>query len=429
MRPSPAVRLAICLLALPASPALAGGGGHVFHDPFVIDPRTPLEIGGPVFVPATSEAYVPVVFDGQFDLVIPDFTNLLEPPVRLVDILPPSASAFAIGPAWEILAPNHYVGGSFVDADFDLMWWRCPPPCASVTTHPVNTAQTWVDSQSAAVGPDFLAGGLNYGTGAYQVFYSPDGGVSWSPFRTLAPAGGIYASFDGGERVGFVVDPAATNRNTAINCIFYELLVSGGTATQKRLNCATGTTPAFDLLVATDVPNTARVFDKFIENLCRFRRAPVPAPPIVACAFNSRQSVASWLLSYDLVGGTLGLEPLGGVPAGNQIFGYGLSPFDEFIQILSASGNGAPAHAWTSSDYWNTLLHQGGPAMVPGPVATIDFAPPAASGFRNRMVAAFYQQYLGPPPATGTFVSVREIPRFYDGFESGNTLRWSGVHP
>ena len=214
-----------------------------------IDARTPIEIGRAAWVESDAELYAPVAFAGELELVIVDLANPSQPVPRTVDVWPAAVQSLGSA-AWS--GPSNRLGGAFVDAaTSDLRFWSCAPPCLTVDVVLVDGVRNWADADSDVAGHDFVAGGVDVANGDYLVFDTVDGGASFGVFRQLASAG-ILRTAQGGERARLVVDPQTTDASGAFHCVFHERS-AGGQATEKLLDCAWGSMPAFTAPVASDV--------------------------------------------------------------------------------------------------------------------------------------------------------------------------------
>lgn len=330
---------------------------------------------------------------------------------------------FALGTIGEISSGQ--IGGSYVTSGFDLRFWTCAPPCSSVSTFPIDTAQTWIDSSSAAAGSDFLAGGLLNAAGSYQIFKSANGST-WTPLRVLSPAGGIYRNFDGGERVALAVDAQAANASTALNCVFYE--TSTRTGTEKRLDCANGATPFSNVLVISDVEDPGGQAGPLIEN--RF----LIQDGVVWGAFTRRSDNTLYALR-DVPGQAPIVTPLGPAPSGPEFFGLTLGGHFTFASSQHLSLYGEPALQLDFRlDESSAALADYGPGPAPGLEGPIALAPspPGCLGTDCVGLSALHNTYwfnLVEGTVSGLGLSSRPLALFEDGFETSTTGRWSVTSP
>jgi hypothetical protein len=406
-------------------PGLASAGSDAGWTPTLqLDPRPPLEIGQPL--PGTGTGGIlplPVLFE-----TVPEFQLLevnpagIHPTVTARTIVS-DGSIFAVGPVAE--TQNHTWGGSYID-NFGLRFWRSQPPHSSVQTFPVAPSGTWIDSSSAAVGSSFLVSGVEYNSRNIQFRYTNDGGATWSPLRTIQPAQPLYIDFEGGERVSLWTDPADTAPTTARNCVFYETIT--GATTTKRVNCADGATPVFDVPVAADVPNPGGQFDPFIEN----RFIPLPGGRAFG-AFTRRQDAS--LRAADVHDdGSLEQFATGPAPPSSDIFGIGASPRpgqSVVDMLLPGDFDGDSGRHLVIEVDLGTYTSFVGPGQLPaGTAIAVTRSPddpfPLLYGFFG-----FEQPQQSPAgsvtPALG--FSKYPAPDFADGFESGDTSGWSSTTP
>ncbi len=331
---------------------------------------------------------------------------------------------FALGTVGEI--DSGQIGGSYVTSAFDLRFWTCSPPCNSASTFPIETVQTWIDSSSAAAGVDFVVGGLNNTTGAYHLFSSTNGS-SWTPLRTLSPAGGIYRNFDGGERVALAVDANASQATNALNCVFYEV-PTRGPATEKRIDCANGATPLANVLVSTDIEDPLGQAGPLIEN--RFYMIG----GMVWGVFTRRQDNMLYAVSY-LPGGAPVVIPLGPAPTGNEFFGLTLAgPFTYFPthHVSLHAETGLRLDFLVDDD--PVQVSGSGPGPSPGLEGPIALAP-APPGCLDvactdlYAVNATFWFDLAEGAVSGLGLAKKALPAFEDGFETNDTDRWSSTVP
>ncbi len=392
--------------------------------PALIDARAPLEIGRAAYVETLSELYAPVAFAGKLELVIVDLANPAQPVDRTVDLWPAAISSLG---AAGYVAPDNRLGGAFVDAaSSDLVFWSCAPPCLSVVTTLVDSSRNWSDADSDVAGHDFVAGGVDAATGEYRIFDSTDGGLTFDLLRQLSTAG-VLRSSQGGERARLVVDPQASAASGAFHCVFHER-PAAGQATEKRLDCAWGTTPAFDEPVATDVPNPTGSADRFVESSC----AALPfAAGVVACIFDRRADATVRAVIVDFVGGLARERNLGPMPTGSATPRYSALQVHEFddvldkIELVAGGGAGQPARNWSwapGSALPDSMRSSTLPTSTAGPLAAglgRDCAEPSSC---RRFLAGLYGD-------NGLRLTLKAIPLFDDGFEPASTGRWTAVTP
>jgi len=401
--------LALALIA--AGPAFAGVEPG-WTPPVQLDPRTPLEIGqtirgagGPVYL-AMSVLYQ-LAPELQLELVD---VRAIEPSVATRTIVS-DGDIFALGPTSE--TSNGVLGGSFIDG-FQCTHWRSLPPYGVVDVVPVGPAATWVDSVSAAAGPNFFTACTNFDNGRIHVFSSQTNGAGWTQLRTILPSDPLYINFFGGERIGLLLDPEATDPATTLNCILYETLAGG--ATSKRLNCANGATPISDVEFATDIPNPSMQFDFFIEN----RIVPCPATlgagtftRRVDQSMNELEIAAPANLSWSV---NVGINPTGFFSTGAEC---SFDP-DSVTPRLSFTYN-----VQGESKYFRKFIGVSGYEELLGPPAQVGPMNLARTPEWADKTWAFF----GSQTNVGFEASSSPEPFFADGVNDGTTGAWSNTVP
>lgn len=416
-------QLVVPLFALVANPP-APVRADAWSASLPIDARAPIEIGRAAHVESLSELYAPVAFAGELDLVVVDLTNPAQPVDRTVDIWPSAVQSLG---ATAYAAPENRIGGAFVDAaTSDLRFWSCSPPCVTVDVTLVDGLRDWADADSDAAGHDLAAGAVDVATGEYLVFDSTDGGASFGSLRTLATAGVLRAA-QGGERAKLVVDPQATGASGAFHCVFHEV-VTGGQATEKRLDCAWGSMPSFVAPVATDVASPGGQADRFVENACA---ALSFDPGVVACQFDRRADASVRAVIVDFAGGLARDRNLGAMPPGPATPRYGALAVDEFDDVLNkvelVSGGGPGRTALNST--WapgsappDSMRSSALPTSTAGPLG-VGLGRDCDGPFScRRFLAGLFGD-------GGLRLSIKPMPFFDDGFEPGSASRWSSLAP
>ena len=389
-----------------------------------IDARTPLEVGRAAWVESDAELYAPVAFAGELELVVVDLTDPAQPVPRTVNVWP--AAVQSLGSAG-YSGPSNRLGGAFVDAaTSDLRFWSCSPPCQTVDVALVDGVRNWADADSDVAGHDFVAGGVDVANGDYLAFDTVDGGASFDVFRQIASAG-VLRTAQGGERARLVVDPQSTDASDAFHCVFLERS-AGGQATEKLLDCAWGSMPAFTAPMASDVANPGGQVDRFVENAC----VALPFDPgVVACVFDRRADASVRAVIVDSAGGLARDRVLGAMPPGTATPRYAALQANAFdtvlnkVELVSGGGPSRAASNWTwapGSAPPDSLRGSALPTVSPGPLGvglgrTCD-APLSCRLFLAALVGD-----------AGLRLTVKPMPYFDDGFETGGGSRWSVVQP
>lgn len=409
--------------------------------PQLLDTRLPLELGQPRQDPTDGRIYLPVLFDlasNSLELAVVD--TGFDPPGYSTHPVATGA-IFALGAAPQV---GNRVGFSFIDAAFDGRFGTCLEPCTN-PTHQLVSAGTFIDSASAGSGDDFFVALLdNAANHSILTRYSTNGGATWQTLHTTLPAqpGGVYTNFQGGKRIGIIVDPSATDPNDTRNCLLYEVRPAPGTTTALRLNCRVGTSGsgpgAFNVVVDNDVPNAAGQFDKFIETNCLIVQGG--GGDDVLCVYSHRQTQQTRLVRVDPTGAVVvGPTPIGATPPGTDLFGLTVtaSGGDDVIRVLRLDSDG--------DGLADVTVHpSAGTFPSPGPPG--DFLPVTSTEednlFNDPITAALWGFFGGAfvvgsfdgggdplGSTTGLFFSRKQIPLFADGFDTGNRLRWSLSFP
>ena len=339
---------------------------------------------------------------------------------------------FALGTIAETTSGR--IGGSYVTSTFDLRFWTCLPPCSTVSTFAIDTAATWIDSNSAAAGGDFVVGGLDNTTGFVHLYTSPDGAV-WTPLRTLNPAGGFYRNFDGGERIALAVDSTPALRweksgevveAVAMNCVFAEV---AGTFpnVEKRVDCANGPVPIPYAVVQTDVQDPAGQAGSDIENRIFMEDG------ILFGVVTRRQDGKVYTVRH-YPGGAVEVVQVGNSPTGPEFFGFTMSgqySLTNSRSVMLQSGLGVSLELISDDDPFQPFGSGPGPAGPEGPVALLP-APPGCTGpecidLFAPMPTTFFDATAGTTVGVG--LAKRPIASFEDGFDTADLGRWSASAP
>lgn len=340
---------------------------------------------------------------------------------------------FALGTIAETTSGR--IGGSYVTSAFDLRFWTCVAPCATVQTFAIDSVSVWIDSNSAASGDLFVVVGLDNATGFAQLFSSPDGSV-WTPLRTVAPAGGFYRNFDGGERLGLAVEPVAALAGApsgvvpdaiGMNCVFGEKLLAFPNV-EKGVHCANGPVPIPYAAVLADVQDAGGQASPEIENRVFMDNG------VLIGVFTRRQDGKVYLLRHP-PGGVPTITPVGNSPAGPEFFGISLSGrlgFTRSHATMLHSEVGVRLEVLTDDSNLALAGIGEGPTDTPeGPVALLP-APPGCQpeNCEELIIAGTHFYFFAVEGFTvGVGLSRRPISHFEDSFEPGNASRWSAVVP
>ncbi|MGE0641796.1 MAG: hypothetical protein AB7G12_16160 [Thermoanaerobaculia bacterium] len=392
----------------------------------LLDARPPLEIPASERIPPYDIYYQPVLFDetnNSLDMVRIDVT--VEPPTASPIVIA-SGSNFALGSAREI---NDTIAFSFVDPAFDLRLGGCTDPCTSTFNRLVN-AGTWIDSSSSASANDFFVAGLdNLANHGVSIFASSDDGATWSPFSNFTPAapGGVYDNFHGGKRIALAVDRTSTNRATTRNCLVYETRPTSG-STNLRMNCRVGSTPRFDVLLDTDVPNPSNTFDRTIELRCDMNVNTDGTVELSSrCVYTKRQTNRIRAVRVGDTGSVQGPVDLPAVPSGSTFYNPAIFEIPQRGGVMAitpgADGVGASASEW---NYNAGITYVNGPGVDTGPLAA-DIVQRGPGLQRPEFWTM--GRYIANPRFEGVGgglgLVIAPYPIFFDGFETANVLRWS----
>lgn len=340
---------------------------------------------------------------------------------------------FALGTIAETTAGR--IGGSYVTSSFDLRFWTCLAPCSSVQTFAIDTAATWIDSNSAASGGLFVVAGLDNATGFVHLYTSPDGAI-WTPLRSITPAGGFYRNFDGGERLGLGVDPVAALAAQAtpdapeavgMNCVFAEALLAFPIV-EKRVECANGLVPIPYTPIVNDVQDPGGLPSPEIEN-----RVFLEAGAVVG-VFTRRQDGKVYQFRFP-PGGVPTLVQIGNAPTGPEFFGLSISGRYSYSRSRVSEVH---AELGVRIDFIAddaTLAPAGsgpGPLGPEGPIVLLPSPPGCLEIDCDQLHAVLPTEFFFDQPE-GTTVGVglakRRIAAFEDGFAAGGTTRWSVTTP
>ncbi len=413
----------VLAVVLSLSAAAADAGSASWGPVTVLDPRRPLEYGRPL--PGAGDPHVvplAVLFETapEFQLARVDVGS--DPPAVSLVTIDEVGTVFAVGPVGETASGT--IGSSYVD-NFDLMFWSCALPCDSVSVFTVDSgAESWFDSSSGVVADTFYLAAVDGIAGTIHVRSSTNGGASWTNVRTFTPAGGLYLNFDGGMRVSLVVSAAPIDGGGDRNCLFYERFSGGGT--EKRLNCADGATPVFDVLVDTDIQSLHDGLFWAIEAFLGGGPFPFPltmpdgtlgeqaTPYLGLYARRTDQSVH--FVRVDTNGSVLVNDFLSFVPVQNEFFSYGLAETDanRVDVVYPASNDLEGFHQILTLDPY-AQDPELGPVMDQDPVA-LAFDPIGG------ILWGFFSNGAGDFAVSGHPIAI-----FGDGFETGDTSRWDTV--
>ena len=344
---------------------------------------------------------------------------------------------FALGTIAETTSGR--IGGSYVTSGFDLRFWTCLSPCTTVSTFAIDTAATWIDSNSAAAGADFVVAGLDNATGFVHLYTSPDGST-WTALRTIAPTGGLYRNFNGGERIALAVDAnpmlqeeptsgsAEAPDGVGTNCLFYEVITSFP-AVQKRIDCADGPTPIPFSLVMSDTADAGNQPGPLIENRFFMDNG------VVVGVLTRRQDGKIYAVRH-VPGGAVSSVPLGNAPSGPEFFGLTMAggfSYDTSRPLSIFGETGVQLNFVVDDDPFQLAGVFPGPIMGDeGPISLLP-SPPGCIGtgcIDLHMVAPVLYFNAAPETTTvGVGISRRPLAFFEDGFDIGTTDRWSAAAP
>jgi len=421
LRKRPVIAVLLWLLGQPSLHAQP-----TWSPPSGLDPRDPIEIAAQSTLdPTAAILHAPVLFAGA--------PNALEVVRVDVSVFPPTASPvpvatgniFALGTMVSIPGEE---GFSFVDGGFDARFGHCAPPCDNATNSPVVSG-TFVDSDSAASANQFWVAALNNTVPRrLEIRTSPDGLV-WTPLYNYTPpeTGGVCGQYNGCGRINLVVDPTATDVASALSCLTFDVKTSA-TTTERRILCFVGSAPQVVTLIDTDIPYADPVLDRLTDTELYALLSDVMLDSAIG-AYNHRQT--NTVRAFQFNPTTLALAgpvELGPAPLGSDPFGLsGVPVGGGAYRTLwsSAAGSGQPAYDFEWDPAIDVVLPRPGPPAESGPVSAS-----AVNGFMMALLG-------GPPPlslqdphgGTGLAISSCPLPFFDDGFETGNTLRWSATSP
>lgn len=430
-----------CISTAFALPPVASAGPP-WSPPVKLDTRMPLEFGQPRQDPNDGWIFVPTLFQmpaaNSLEMVVLDTSTF--PPTYASHTLA-TGSNFALGAAAQV---GERIGFSFIDPFFDGRFGTCLPPCTNPTNQAVLVG-TFIDSASAGSADDFFVALLdNAPSHSIVTRYSTDGGAIWQTLHTTLPPqpGGVYSNFQGGKRIGLLVDSLATDPLTTRNCLLYETRPAPGNTTALRIHCRNGITSsgagAFDIVLDTDVPNAGGTFDKFIETNCVMLTGE--AAGSIVCGYSHRQTQQMRVVRVN-PNGTIayGPAPVGAAPPGTDIFG---------LTVTQAAGS-SEAHLLRIDSDGDGILdvtiappaghyHGAGPPGGYIPVTSthelsifkdpgyLFFAALFGGYATHRREGEGEGDWNDEPLGSdsGLFFSHQRVPLFADGFDTGNTLRW-----
>ncbi len=264
-----------------------------------------------------------------------------------------------------------------------------------------DTDQNYFDSDSGSIGNDPVVGGFDAATFGFNMYRSPNGGTAWDHLRTVTSQNGqgILGRIFGGERNSMAID-----HMTGLNCVLYSQRTSD-TTEESRINCADGSNFLFDRVITSDTTNLAG------DNTSANHLAITYTGEIVG-NYSRRQTGTMYAFRVDRLTQALEIFPLGDSPTSGHFGFAGTNSSWSDYRGLVPLGNATMARAWTMDP-----IKGGGFSSAPsGPVT--DPGPIGMAMVGDLTLRGVYQR------GGDTYIAT-EGGIFSDGFEPGDTSRWS----